>query len=292
MIRKHESSVSFKAGALAIAVHVLLLVAMIMSVNWKAAHAPMVVTEVELWDKLPAPSVSKHKSIAPPVVEPKVKEEPKPVVKDVVEPAPKPVVVEPSAKPETAKADIALEIKKKELEKKELEKKELEKKEQDKQAAELKQQKEEKRKQDLEKLQKSLRDEALKSDDADEKARKDATKELQKAMRADDLGTDDRKASAASQGVVDEYVSKIQAKIRGNVNKTLCADVVELSFKVDILPTGDVSGMPRLTKSSGSSACDSAVERAIMASQPLPLPAEPAAKVLFRNLNLKFKPNT
>jgi colicin import membrane protein len=285
MIRKHESSVSFKAGALAIAVHVLLLAAMIMSVNWKAAHAPMVVTEVELWDKLPAPSVSKHKNIALPVVEPKVKEEPKPVVKEVVEPAPKPVVVEPSAKLETAKADIALEIKKKELEKKE-----LEKKEQDKQAAELKQQKEEKRKQDLEKLQKALRDDALQSSDAD--AKKDALKAMQREALADTQGADDRKASAASQGVVDEYVSKIQAKIRGNVNKTLCADVVELSFKVDILPTGDVSGMPRLIKTSGSAACDSAVERAIMASQPLPLPTELAAKALFRNLNLKFKPNT
>lgn len=289
MIRKHESSVSFKAGALAIAVHVLLLVAMIMSVNWKAAHAPMVVTEVELWDKLPAPSVSKRKNIAP-VVEPKVKETPDPVVKEVVKPEPKPEVVEPSAKPETAKADIALEIKKKELEKKELEKKNLEKKEQDKLVAELKQQKEEKRKQDLEKLQKSLRDDALQNSDAD--AKKDALKAMQREALAEAQGTDDRKASAATQGVVDEYVSKIQAKIRGNVNKTLCADVVELSFKVDILPTGDVSGMPRLIKSSGSAACDSAVERAIMASQPLPLPAESAAKVLFRNLNLKFKPNT
>lgn len=282
MIRKHESSVSFKAGALAIAVHVLLLVAMIMSVNWKAAHAPMVVTEVELWDKLPAPNANKHKN---PVLEPKVKQVQEPVVKEVIEPAPKPVVVEPRAKPETDKADIALEIKKKELEKKE-----LEKKEQDKQATELKQQKEEKRKQDLEKLQKSLRDDALQNSDAD--AKKDALKAMQREALAEAQGTDDRKASAATQGVVNEYVSKIQAKIRGNVNKTLCADVVELSFKVDILPTGEVSGMPRLIKSSGSAACDSAVERAIMASQPLPLPTEPTAKTLFRNLNLKFRPNT
>ena len=34
-------------------VHVVLLVAMLISFNWKAAHPVLNVTEVELWDKLP-----------------------------------------------------------------------------------------------------------------------------------------------------------------------------------------------------------------------------------------------
>ena len=66
---------------------------------------------------------------------------------------------------------------------------------------------------------------------------------------------------------------KIEAKISGNVNKTLCGDGnPELKFDIGLLPTGQLSGNPKLVKSSGNSACDEAVERAIMASEPLPLP--------------------
>ena len=54
MLRKHENTDSWKAGFLAIAVHVLLLGAMLVSFNWKAAHPVLNITEVELWDKLPA----------------------------------------------------------------------------------------------------------------------------------------------------------------------------------------------------------------------------------------------
>ena len=54
MIRKHENTDSWRAGFLAIAVHVLLLGAMLVSFNWKAAHPVINITEVELWDKLPA----------------------------------------------------------------------------------------------------------------------------------------------------------------------------------------------------------------------------------------------
>ena len=55
--------------------------------------------------------------------------------------------------------------------------------------------------------------------------------------------------------------------------------------------SGELSGSPKLTKTSGIEACDDAVERAIMASQPLPLPEDVALKSQFRNLNLTFTPN-
>ena len=71
MIRKHENTDSWKAGALAIGVHVALLAAMLISFNWKAAHPVQNVTEVELWDKLPAP-----KTDDVPKPEPKPAEEP------------------------------------------------------------------------------------------------------------------------------------------------------------------------------------------------------------------------
>jgi colicin import membrane protein len=269
MIRKHENAVSIKAGILAIAVHLVLFVAMIVSINWKAAHAPINVTEVELWDKLPA------KHVAPTVV-PTPAPEPKPEVKEEPKPEPKPIVEE-KPKEVPPKVDIELEKKKKALEQKE-------------QVEKLKALEEKKKKEELEKIQKALRDDALQK--AEPKKQDDQLKKIQQEMLSDSTGKDDKKASAAVKGLVDEYSNKIKAKIRGNVNKSLCGNGnPELKFNVDILPTGDLASTPKLVKSSGNATCDDAVERAIMASQPLPLPQESAAKAQFRNLLLTFKPN-
>jgi colicin import membrane protein len=46
----------------------------------------------------------------------------------------------------------------------------------------------------------------------------------------------------------------------------------------------------RLTRSSGNAAYDNAVERAILKSQPLPLPADAGMFSRFRELKLSFKP--
>ena len=278
MIRKHENTDSWKAGFLAIAVHVLLLGAMLVSFNWKAAHPVINITEVELWDKLPA---------AQPVTLPQPKPEPKPIVEEKPEPKPEPIV---EKKPETEepKLDIALENKKKELikQKEELEKLKLENLKLDKQ-----------KKEDLTKeLAEEMREDALKDAKAAEKQakldRQKALDKLKQDMLNENAGADTKAASAANASVIGEYTDKIKSKIRGNVNKTLCGDGnPELQFSVGLLPTGELSGPPKLTKSSGSAACDDAVERAIAASQPLPLPSDPAIYAKFRNLNLKFKPN-
>lgn len=270
MIRKHENSDSFKAGFYALAVHAVLLVAMLVSFNWKAAHHVMNVTEVELWDKLPAP-----KYIEPPKPEPMIKEEPKPEPK--VEP--KPIIKEepkPEPKPEEPKVDIELEKKKKELELKK-EKEQAEKLEQKKK---------------LEALQAETRAEALRDKAAAEKAQKEALKKLQQEALSDENAQSDKQASAANASLVGEYTEKIKAKIRGNVNKTLCGDGnPELTFAISVLPTGQLNGNPKLVKSSGNPACDEAAERAIIASEPLPLPTDPALFSQFRNINLKFRPN-
>ena len=278
MIRKHENTDSWKAGFLAIAVHVLLLGAMLVSFNWKAAHPVINITEVELWDKLPA---------AKPVTLPQPKPAPKPVVEEKPEPKPEPIV---EKKPETEepKLDIALENKKKELvkQKEELEKLKLENLKLDQQ-----------KKEELTKeLAEEMREDALKDAKAAEKQakldRQKALDKLKQDMLNENAGADTKAASAANASVIGEYKSKIEIKIRGNVNKTLCSDGnPELQFKIGLLPTGELSGPPKLVKSSGSAACDDAVERAIAASQPLPLPSDPSIYAKFRNLNLKFKPN-
>ena len=273
MIRKHEISDSFKAGLYALGVHVALLVAMLISFNWKAAHPVMNVTEVELWDKIPAPN---H------VQEPKPEPKPEPVIKEEPKPEPKPVVKEepkPEPKPEEPKVDIELEKKKKELELKK--EKELEEKAK----------KEELRK----KIAQQMREEELKNKKAENQAKIDNDKALQK-LKEDMLNetgeADTKAASTANASLIGEYTEKIKAKIRGNVNKTLCGDGnPELTFAISVLPTGQLSGNPKLVKSSGNPACDEAAERAIIASEPLPLPSDPALFSQFRNINLKFRPN-
>lgn len=276
MIRKHENSDAWKAGIYAISVHALLLAGMLFSFNWKAAHHVVNVTEVELWDKLPSTQPPPPAQLPTPVVE-----EPKPFVEE----PPKPIAEEP--KPEEPKVDIELENKKKELEKKEQEEKlKLEK------LAELKKQKELEKKKKLEALQAELREDALEAKKVDEKKQKDALKKLQQEALSDENAQSDKQASAANASVIGDYKAKIQAKIRGNVNKTLCAEGnPELRFEINLLPTGELSGSPKITKSSGNSACDDAVERAIIASEPLPLPPDPNLFSSFRNLSLKFKPN-
>ncbi len=266
MIRAYEKEVSWKAGAMAIAVHLALLGALLISFNWKAAHPVLNVTEVELWDSIPINLVQKPE----PPPEPVIKEQPKP--DPVVEEKPK----------EEPKIDIELEKKLKELEQKKAE-------------DELKKEKILEQKRQLAALQNEVdKEKALKEKKVNN--HNDALKKLQQEALADEKTAGDQQAlstrAAANVGIVDEFRNKIQTKIRGNVNKTLCGDDnPELKFDIGLLPTGELSGSPKLVKSSGNSACDEAVERAIIASEPLPLPNDSSLFSQFRNLKLKFRPN-
>ncbi|MDD4978667.1 MAG: cell envelope integrity protein TolA [Gallionella sp.] len=100
-------------------------------------------------------------------------------------------------------------------------------------------------------------------------------------------------AQAAAVGkVVDEYSGKIHDKIRRNIAGDLSSvpkDALAI-FSVTLLPGGTVLSA-RLTQSSGNALYDNAVERAILKSQPLPLPSDPNMFNRFRELRLKFKPN-
>lgn len=101
-----------------------------------------------------------------------------------------------------------------------------------------------------------------------------------------------QEANALAAGkAVDEYTGKIAAKIRRfivlpqGVSKDIRAE-----FSVTLLPGGEVLNVS-LVRSSGNKAYDSAVERAILKAQPLPLP--PTEQKLFnrfRDLRLKFSP--
>ena len=277
MIRKQENleakQDTWKAGVLAIGVHVALLTAMLISFNWKAAHPVETITEVALWDKLLAKKVADVSTL-----------EPKPVIEEKPEPKPesKPIVEE-KPKPEQPKVDIELEKKKKAVEQKQ-------KEEEVKKNKELQEKLDQKKK--LEELQAQTREETLKDKKAAEKSNKDALKKLQQENLSEEKGNADKQASAANANLIGEYKAKIQAKIKANVNKTLCGDgSPEIKVEISVLPTGEISGTPNITKSSGNDACDEAVERAIIASEPLPLPEDASLKSQFKHLNLKFRPN-
>lgn len=268
MLRERETPDSIKAGMLSVMVHVLLLGSLLISFNWKTTH-PVSIAQVELWDSVPAEMVQPAEPVKPePVPEP---------IKP--EPIPEPVIKEPPPAPEP-KPDPQPEIA--------IEKKPV-KTEQKKQPPKPDLKAEQARK----KLLEQMRLEDLKNAPKEPpKDNSDAIKKLQQALLNEDKTAGTPKASSASSGEVNEFKSRIQAKIRSNVNKSLCGSGnPELKFEIGLIPTGELSGAPKMIKSSGIAACDDAVERAIRVSEPLPLPSDPALFSEFRNLKLTFRPN-
>lgn len=97
-------------------------------------------------------------------------------------------------------------------------------------------------------------------------------------------------AAAAQARIVADYKSRINAKIKRHI--ILPPEIQgnpQAEFEVILLPGGEVLSI-KLVRSSGQTAYDNAVERAIYKAQPLPLPSEPSLFGRFRELNLKFRP--
>jgi colicin import membrane protein len=97
--------------------------------------------------------------------------------------------------------------------------------------------------------------------------------------------------ASATQAVIDDYIARISAKVRQRV--ILPADLEgnpEAVFQVALLASGEVV-TTRLLKSSGSTPYDAAVQRAILAAQPLPVPEDPKLfHATFQNFLLSFRP--
>lgn len=114
---------------------------------------------------------------------------------------------------------------------------------------------------------------------------------LAQPSAAEQQATRDKAAQDAAVGkMVGEYTDKIAAKIRRNiVEPPGVANDARAEFLVTVLPGGRVLP-PRLVKSSGNAAYDNAVERAILKSEPLPMPEDAGLFNRFRELKLGFKP--
>lgn len=241
------------SGALTLVMHLLFFALLVSGVTWQKHHQPEAMV-VDLWNTLPPlPSPKPAPEVKPPPAPPAPKVEAKPVPK--VEP--KPVV----------KPDIAFK-----------EKKEKERKAKEEALAEKK-----KREQEQARLA------MLKEQQAKEAEAKRLAREQEEALKKIAA-----QQAAAQTKLIDEYIGKIQAKIRSRVNRAGCASLTnpEIQVRVILLPDGNVLAEPEIRKSSGSSpSCDSAVTKAVLLAQPLPLPPDPALFPRFRELNLPFTPN-
>ena len=275
---KLENNDELQANLFSFAIHLALFLVMIFSVGWQT-KTPYY-GEVELWDSVPV-----QKKINKTQATPKKKIKQKQNTK-----AQKSAEVKAKAKAQK-EADIKLKKKKaaekkaKKLKKqkaiKELKKKVLKQEKIDKLKKEMLEKEKVERlqqqiieQQKIEKMQAELRESELKQ------------------QKKPALEGEDEVKGGVNTGELNKYKLLIQQKIQQNVNQQLCGlDYITLEFRISLMPTGELLGQPKMTKSSKIKSCDDAVERAIIQSQPLPLPKDSGLFSKLKNLELKFHPN-
>lgn len=237
------------SGAFALGMHLMFLMLLVFGATWQKKVEPQA-NIVDLWANLPSQEQPQVEPPPPPV--PVVKPAPQPKI----EPPPPPKAV---AKPEIAKPDIALK-KKAEKERRALEAKQKEAKQREAEAKAA------------QKLQQAKEAEAQR-----------LAREQEDAQRRI---AEQQAATQARQR--NEYIERIRARIkRFIVLPPNLPGNPEVEIDVIQLPGGEVLSA-RLKRSSGFSAYDNAVERAILKAQPLPSPPKP--ELFERELNLKFRP--
>jgi colicin import membrane protein len=258
-VTPNEKAIS---GALAAGMHLVFLLLLIFGVSWQKKQ-PDAAVIVDLWNNLPPVTQPKADTPAPPEPAP-----PPPKVEAKPAPAPKPAP--PPEVKAAPKPDIALKDK-------------LEKEKREKQKAAEDQRKE-----------RDTLDAKKREDDKLARAKEEqakAAKEAKARQEQDDALKKLAQQQAASQNRArDEAIERIRGRIRRFiVEPPNLQGNPEVEFDVVMLPGGEVLGV-KLRKPSGIAAYDSAVERAILKAQPLPVPSDPALFKDFRELNLKFKP--
>lgn len=259
-----------------IAMHGVLLAVLIYGVSWQS-RAPEAVS-AELVASLPPFPVEKPIA-APPQPTPRPVVEPPPPTK----PAPKP---EPKVAP---KPDIAI----KKPEPKKNEQKPLPPKPEPEPVRKPKPEpkpKDEKPVPPEDPLKRLLDQESKRLDQA--KVKNQLDQEARRAAQArEDVHrkTQTQAATTALGGAREDWANRIRGKVRGNISLPPgISGFPKAEFELELLPDGSIAREPRLTKSSGIPALDEAIKRAILKSEPLPLPTK--AEVFERSLKLVFDP--
>ena len=280
---KLENNDELQANLFSFAIHLALFLVMVFSVGWQT-KTPYY-GEVELWDSVPV-----QKKINKTQATPKKKIKQKQNTK-----AQKSAEAKAKAKAQK-EADIKLK-KKKAAEKRAAEKKAKKLKKQ-KAIKELKKKvlKQEKidklKKEMLEKEKVERLQQQIIEQQKIEKMQAELRESELKQQKKPALEGEDEVKGGVNTGELNKYKLLIQQKIQQNVNQQLCGlDYITLEFRISLMPTGELLGQPKMTKSSKIKSCDDAVERAIIQSQPLPLPKDSGLFSKLKNLELKFHPN-
>lgn len=246
---------------LAVGVHLAFFALIIFGVSWQSSPTPPM--QAELWDKLPA-AASKS---SPPRLEP---EPPKP------EP-PRPDPPKPAdVKPDPPKPDPAI-----------AQRLEREKRDKDKR------ERAEKQKQDDAKKKREQEDSAKKKreqEEAAKKKREDDKRRVEEERVRKDAERAREEASGARQKLIDGFVDRIKARIRGRANvPDTVSGKPSVQVRIRILPGGEVLDIA-VTRSSGNRVYDTAIERAIRSASPLPVP-EASSELFpqFRDLILNIE---
>jgi colicin import membrane protein len=247
------------AAILAVAVHLAFVVFLIFSVDWRNREPEPV--SVELYAPQPVAAKAAPPAPEPPKPEPEPpKPEPPKPPPEPPKPPPEPPKAEP---PQPTKADIALK----------------EKQEQQRRKEQAERERKEKQRIDAEK--KKAEEKRL----AEVRERQNREAEALKAQAAREQTA---AADAAKSRANDDYIRRIQAKVKGYVVvPPEIAGNPEAIFELVQLPTGEIIDA-QLRKSSGNRAYDEAVQRAIIKASPLPRPDSP--DLFRRSLTLKFRP--
>jgi colicin import membrane protein len=292
-------------------VHALLIVALTAGIQWKQDNSLSV--EAELWSAVPMAAAPKLVEVEapPPPSAPKPEPAPKPVVKAPEPPAPnrdadialakKRKIEEEKKIQETFKAE---ERRKEEL-KKEAEKKAKAKLEEDKRKLEAKKEEErkdkERKEQEKERAEKERKEKEAKKqqEQKDSKASAEEAKKLE-AIRKENMkriaglagasGSENATGTAMkSSGPSDSYGGRIRARVKPNItfDPSSVSGNPAAEVEVRCAPDGTIVSR-KLVKSSGNSAWDNAVLKAIDKTEVLPRDTDGR---VHSPLLLVFKPN-
>ena len=282
-----------RGAVLAVLVHLLLIVAIAFSVNWRA-HEPEGVT-AELWSAVPQIAVPRAVSPPPtpaPAPAPEVKR-PAPVPKATPEPPP---VVD---------AQIAIEKAKREAAEREEQRQIALKREQQKaEAQKLEAQRAEAKQQDLQR-QKAQREKALaEAQEAEDRRKKELAEKARKeeatlvAQREANLkriqgqanatgDADSTGTAARTSGPSASYAGRIKARIKPNIVFTDSVSGNPLAtVEVRCATDGTITSR-KLVRSSGNDAWDDAVLRAIDKTETLPRDTDGRVPPIMQ---IEFKP--
>ncbi|MDC0423479.1 cell envelope integrity protein TolA [Methylophilaceae bacterium] len=278
---KLHDNYELQANLFSFAIHFGLFIFMLVSIQWQMKD--VYYSEIELWDAMPMqiksqPAANKNKVPKPKKSISKTIEQQKllKIKEDAEIKLKKKRKAEKRAKIKKIQKQALKQEKLEQLQKKLLEQEKLEQL----QKKLLEQEK-------LEDIQKTL----LEQEKLDKLKESILDQDVKKSTRIAIEG-DQEVIAGSNTGELDKFKAMIQQKIYQNVNKQLCgSDLVELEFEIRLMPTGELLGEPKLIQSSKIESCDQALERAILQSQPLPVPKDAKLFSKLKNLKLKFSPN-